>query len=630
MERVTHFSSPEKPWGKSHTPKLYLHAPFSENLVTMWPNTTILIGEMRGSMDSQVRGPGRASESALPSSAMAILYRNQLPDFKKAVYEIRNDGIPVHTVIQNLDTFSLKMESFCSVERIPTVYTKLTIKNESEEKLEDRISLIARTGREFDLLGVVEPDGYMPQEPSVNRWKTLPLWNHDEEKITDNKYTVYFKMGQNITIGKRDYYVMHFDFTLDKDGETEIYFAFGRGKINKDFDYAAEKQKMINFWETELGKIKVFPQKEDPHFYAMFRSLVAQGLQMFVHPQGMNFVLMRQGGLQRRIWPTENRSMIEALVKIGDFEKYIDAILNTYFNVMQTEDGEIVNFGIAWASVTGAVLDSFSVASQKYPKLYERYKDKAYKAFSWIEKTRNSTREDEKLVSGLFPPMKASDYPGVCQMWGMTDAWNMTAYEKYAQCLIAYDDPHKNEVQKAAEDYRQILASVFEKAAEEQKNSDVLILPMDAGGNKELDDTFRKSSVAEGFFNETILIAAGIGGYDTESVRKILKYRFENKKCYENGMVLPFDKSGVSNKGRRWYGNWSEYKLYLYYRKIGQDEKAKPFLDAQLHFNMTNEYYMSERYDDCDPWYIPWCPNASANGRTILMLCDWYVDRINS
>ena len=60
------------------------------------------------------------------------------------------------------------------------------------------------------------------------------------------------------------------------------------------------------------------------------------------------------------------------------------------------------------------------------------------------------------------------------------------------------------------------------------------------------------------------------------------------------------------------------------------DGKAKPFLDAQLHFNMTNEYYMSERYDDCDPWYIPWCPNASANGRTILMLCDWYVDRINS
>ena len=90
-------------------------------------------------------------------------------------------------------------------------------------------------------------------------------------------------------------------------------------------------------------------------------------------------------------------------------------------------------------------------------------------------------------------------------------------------------------------------------------------------------------------------------------------------------MVLPFDKSSVSNTGRRWYGNWLESKLYWYYRKIGKDNEAKELLDAQILYNMTPEYYMSERYDDCDPWYMPWCPNCSANGRTILMLCDWYL-----
>ena len=37
MNTVTHFSSPNQPWGKSHTPKRYLHPPFAENIVTMWP-----------------------------------------------------------------------------------------------------------------------------------------------------------------------------------------------------------------------------------------------------------------------------------------------------------------------------------------------------------------------------------------------------------------------------------------------------------------------------------------------------------------------------------------------------------------------------------------------------------------
>jgi len=39
---------------------------------------------------------------------------------------------------------------------------------------------------------------------------------------------------------------------------------------------------------------------------------------------------------------------------------------------------------------------------------------------------------------------------------------------------------------------------------------------------------------------------------------------------------------------------------------------------------MTDEYYMLERYADNDPYYVPWSPNSSANGRTIIMLIDFY------
>ena len=90
MKQVTHYSSPDNPWGKSHTPKRYIHPPFSENIVTMWPNTIVLIGENPGGCAPQLIEPGRINECKTPSAGMAFLYRNQLPDSQNAIYEKRN------------------------------------------------------------------------------------------------------------------------------------------------------------------------------------------------------------------------------------------------------------------------------------------------------------------------------------------------------------------------------------------------------------------------------------------------------------------------------------------------------------------------------------------------------------
>ena len=37
---------------------------------------------------------------------------------------------------------------------------------------------------------------------------------------------------------------------------------------------------------------------------------------------------------------------------------------------------------------------------------------------------------------------------------------------------------------------------------------------------------------------------------------------------------------------------------------------------------MTDECVMVERYHQRDPYFVPWSPNASANGRFINMLLD--------
>ena len=52
--------------------------------------------------------------------------------------------------------------------------------------------------------------------------------------------------------------------------------------------------------------------------------------------------------------------------------------------------------------------------------------------------------------------------------------------------------------------------------------------------------------------------------------------------------------------------------------------KAKEVLDAQLRYAMTEEYYFCERIDANDPYYVPWSPNASATGRTLIMLSKYY------
>ena len=43
-----------------------------------------------------------------------------------------------------------------------------------------------------------------------------------------------------------------------------------------------------------------------------------------------------------------------------------------------------------------------------------------------------------------------------------------------------------------------------------------------------------------------------------------------------------------------------------------------------MKYNVTKEYVTSERYCSRDEWYSPWSPNASANGRIMELLLEWY------
>lgn len=627
MKRVSHFSSPENPWGKSHTPKRYLNPPFSESMFTMWPNTMILLGETEDGLSPQKKGVAlHHNESKLPSAAMVFHYDYRLPDSKAATYKTREDGIPIHTIMQDMGPFCTEMESFCSIDRNPTAYTKFTVRNELDTPISDRIIMTARTGSEYILLGVIEPDGYRTAEPSMRYILELPGWTQGGGRATDGTYTVYYRASENVELDERSPLGVLLDISLKPGEEAVIYFAFGRGNTSPDFSYEEEKEKTIAFWEGELSRIRLFPKKEDPFFYAMYRSLVSQGLQMFTYAKDSEFVRLRQGGLQRLMWPADVRSMIRALARIGDFEVYLDAILNTYFNMLQKESGEVITIGIPWGGVTGSVLFAFGACAKYNQNLYEKYKDRAYHAFRWIEEQRAMSTKDPSLASGLFIPYRNSDYPADGQMWQVTDVFNIHGYVLYLQGLKANADPKAEEVKSALNEYMEAMKRVANKAVEACKDSDALILPHDARMDPEIEERMRKGVLGEN--SNFWVLNLGVLGFDTDAAKKLLHTRMTLNNEYKNGTVCPFSVSPANRKhGRRWYGSWTDMELYYYCRRTGNDEMAKEILDAQINYHMTNEFYMMERYDDSDPYYAPWCPNCSANGRTISMLCDWYVER---
>ena len=73
-----------------------------------------------------------------------------------------------------------------------------------------------------------------------------------------------------------------------------------------------------------------------------------------------------------------------------------------------------------------------------------------------------------------------------------------------------------------------------------------------------------------------------------------------------------------------WYLSTCDMRWFYTWLAQGRRDKAEEVIRAQLTYGMSEAYYIVERFADNDPWYMPWQPNASANGRLLSMLMDFY------
>jgi len=624
MDNVKYISE----WKSPFTNKRYLHPPFAENMFTMWPELRVICGDI-----VEITHGYR-------SSGFRILVGKDLvsPDFSEVNYEVRPDGAPIHVISQNIGDYTIRMESFCNIERIPTCYTEFTLSNNTSHEISDIIALLPRTGREDHLVGT-EVDGYAHYDSNVHNWGfLLSNWRQESNLLTDDDYEILLQgissfdsCWQGDVPGLLWYqrHLLKMAFTL-KAGETKTFrCAFRHGKVAK-YDYEAEKVKALAFWNGELKRLKRSPGGKE--YSEMVNSVVLQCLQMFAYPVGKDYVLPRQGGLQRVIWPVEAMEFLMALDRLGDFADYTQTAYETYFLTLQVKEGEdagaVQNLsGQRWGCITGGSTWGCArhLLFRDSREAFDLFRDSLYLGFRWMEKQRNSTRNGEYPGVGIFPPMKATDWPGVFQSWTFTDAINLMGYYWLAEAFEHFNDPAAAEVRAAYDDYMTCMRQVLEEQ-----------LPLSIGDEEEL---FITTKVGErpldppaGPERPEALAFAHVIDPKSDLVRRMENYR-RNRGIMRNGLTDQMHDCVISPArnanpwaGHTWYTSMFDMYWFYIWMERGEKDKAWETLSAQFKWGMSKEYYLLERYADNDPYWTPWMPNASANGRLLMMMADYFEE----
>ena len=607
----------ETNWVRQKTTRRCVQPPKSERMFTLWAEGKMIFGDIDDGSDVKDKKNGHEYQSDLISCGLWMLHgekKEQFP-FKKVENIITEDGVPVHGLKYNMDGIEIIEEAFCDTLRKSSCYIKYRFVNTTDKEKNQKFSLVLRTGKEVRL-ACGGSDQYWDYNPIAdNRIYEYPAtWKLEKGVYTDGE-RVLTPIGGEAAVWNEAEGMLNFDFLLAAGEEKEIIFVLNKGE-NAEKNYDTAKEKTVAFWKTELARLNKLPAswEEKPETLKMVRHFTAQMLQCFMYPVGKEYLLFRQGGMRRIIFPGEVCWCFEALAQIGDFSDYLEDTLDTYFNVMQAESGEIINIGIYWAMVTGVSLYSFGKycihAGEKGKQCFYKYRNQALKGLEWIKKTRRSTIGDPRMAEGLFPPLRSCDWEEVFQAWQTTDANILLGVEALAEAAELYCDAAAEMIRQEYNEYKTVFEKYVQIYVEKNKDSEELYIPLCPNGK---DDAF----VEGGFplLGHGVLGMIGvIGKREMEKIRTAMIKAGRAYKGLYGGMYHQ------SMGGLMWYTSSAEYRWFAGWKRYGDREKMQEILDYQLKYFISTEYTMQERYIEHLEYYVPWSPNASAMARTILMM----------
>lgn len=602
-----------KEWQKPITTRRYLHAPLAERVATLWSEGKIVLGEVE-----TLEGPRMPEYETLVSCGVWPVFGKEMEslDFKKTENIMMKNGIPVHSLKNSYGKMEFYIEAFCNLNRKSTVFFKVALKNTSNDSIEEKIGFLLRTGFEKKLV-FDAPDVYKSYAPDVDVWKNIDAtWKRIGNEYRDEEYFLWSETDFDFNEQKG---LIYKDIELNPGEEIVFEFTLGKG-ISQEVKYDSERLAVIDFYENELKRIKKLPDSVEHNAKnrELVNNLVIQILQCFTEPVGEDFVLCRQGGLQRRIWTYEALYALEALDEIGDFDDYIDPVIDLYFSKMQKESGEIVPLGIYWAMASSTVLYSFADhAMRKGYNYFLKYIEQAKRAFEFVRKTRASTKVAEGVMEGLYPPMQSCDCELVLQAWTFTDAMNVVGIRKFCEALKFFADPFAVQVEKEVNSYITVLNECFDRAKKLSNPHEGIRLTNFVPGMPG-DETLFAFPPNAGLITHVLHT-------DNEDVSEILHDMKLRDRIHE-GLYwrMPehyyrHDEDGVV---RMWYTTIEEYYWLKTFLRLGMSDKAQQIIDSTMKYSVTKEGYMLERYHQRDPYFCPWSPNASGNGRLILMLLE--------
>lgn len=601
------------------TTRRYVHPPCSERMFTLWAEGKIVFGEHDFDLETTNIMEDRIQRRMVSCAVWPVLGKDMIPfDFRTVKNGITEDGTPVHTVEYNTENLTFSMEVFCNTARKSTLIGKVVITNTGSERLKELLSFAMRTALEPQLICGIS-DGYTSHNPDFATFMGIPpAWCKRRESYDDGMHFLSFSVP---THWNAKFGTAIVDIDLAPGEATSFTFKLDKGEINQ-YDYEAEKEKTVDFWQKELHRINKLPAAivNDPAMFKAVRHMVTQLLQLFAVTIPEDVHIIRQGAMQRAIWPTEALSVVEGLCRIGDFDDYIEPVFSTYFNAMQLPTGEIGAFGIPWGSMTAAVLYSFAqyCNSTKNKAFFDKYRDNAYRAFRYIKDLRHSVEDSEELAGGLFPALRGIDWPHQFQCWTSTDVFNLLGLDAIADTFKSHTDPAAEEMRQEHTEYLADMKRHFKKYYDAQAGLDTLRPPlMPMGDDQFLVDDFYPL-LYQGRF-----VYCGIVDNEKDMLR-VYNYMIAAGITREGlGLYghMPY-KNGNNNI---WYLSFPDIYWFEIWMQYGYREKAKEIIDAQLRYAMSEEYYFAERIDAGDPYYVPWSPNASATGRTLIMLSKYYA-----
>ena len=595
-------------WERPNTTRRYLQGPCSERLVTFWREGKIVVGEI------EHRGDWRLHYSHQPAwGAWLVRGDGTALDFRAAQLEASADGSPDHAQTWHENGLDVRLAACAPFGRRPTAFARINFENRSARPVAREFVVLLRNGLEYEMT-FGTPDVYASYDPKVSDWLGMSFsrwWKEKDQNLfcTGDRLASFSGDGIAFELDK-ELGGARFRLSLKPGESKKVDFTLATGELPAEtYDGACAAMK-ASWGDALRGLVMPHLVKGDCWMGTLVRSLAVQMLQMLAMPTDGDFVIARQGGQQRLMWPAEAMEMFDALDRLG-LGSHVDRCCEFLFDHCVQESGEAGPFRNQWACDTACVLRALSrhCVQTGNAALWRKYAGKAAASFSWICAKREA--------DGLFPPMKSTDsVEAPMKHWGHTDIMNLAGLEWYAKAAAMFGDSNAAAAKSVAKDYRAAIERVLDRWRAASAGKDELFLPITADGSREAELT------AQGFFYLHPSAFADMGFLTADEMLRVRRWLLNHDFANDKGLYMRHP-SSIKGLGRHiWYTTWCERQWATAWARAGRGDLARQALDAMLKFAVTDEFVVGERYHDADPWYYPWSPNASGSARIVQALFD--------